>query len=89
MCQNTALARALCTLEFTPGSFTTQARAGLVRFAVTHGRRTVSSGRLPLTGAALQRRRGGKLARGRYTLVISSGRGRHVRVLLRLGFTVR
>ena len=49
----------------------------------------MSSGRLPMSRATLGRLRVGKLVHGRYTLVISSGRGRQAKVLLRLAFTVR
>lgn len=89
VCRNTLAARTLCTLEFAPGTFSIAARPD-TRYVITHGRRTIRSASLRLTTRGrIVRRRLGRLPRGRYTLAIIDGRGRHARTVLKLAFKVR
>jgi hypothetical protein len=89
VCNNTVAARALCTLEFAPGTFSTAGRADL-GFAIRRGHHLVRTGLLPRSGGeTIVRRRLGRLPRGRYTLALVSGSGQHARMVLRLAFRVR
>ena len=89
VCRNTVAARALCTLEFAPGTFTTAARSD-ARYTVTRGAHVIRTASLRLTSHGKVVRRGlGQLPRGRYTLAIITGRGRHAETVLRLAFQVR
>jgi len=89
VCRNTIAARALCTLEFAPGTFSTAARSD-ARFTVMRGQHVLRTASLRLTNRGNVIRRGlGRLPRGRYTLAITTGRGRHSESVLRLAFRVR
>jgi hypothetical protein len=89
VCRNTIAARALCTLEFAPGTFSTAARSD-ARFTVTRGQHVIRSASLRITShGKVIRRSLGRLPRGRYTLAVTTGRGRHSQTVLRLAFRVR
>ena len=89
VCRNTVAARALCSLEFVPGTFTTAARSD-ARYTVTRGAHVIRTASLRVTSHGKVIRRGlGRLPRGRYTLAIITGRGRHAETVLRLAFQVR
>ena len=79
----------LCTLEFAPGTFSTAARRD-ARFTVMSGDHILQTASLHLTRQRTIVRRGlGRLRRGRYTLTITTGKGRHSVTVLRLAFPVR
>ncbi len=89
VCRNTIAARALCTLEFAPGTFSTAARSD-ARFTVMRGQHVIRTAALRVTSRGKVVRLGlGRLPRGRYTLTITTGRGRHSETVLRLAFRVR
>jgi hypothetical protein len=89
VCRNTVAARALCTLEFAPGTFSTAARSD-ARFTVMRGGRVIRTAALRITSQGKVVRLGlGRLPRGRYTLAVTTGRGRHAETVLRLAFRVR
>ena len=88
VCRNTVAARALCTLEFAPGTFSTAARSDTA-YTVMRGRHVIRTASLRITSQGKIVRRGlGQLPRGRYTLAITTGRGRHAKTVLRLAFQV-
>jgi hypothetical protein len=88
VCQNTTVAKALCALEFAPGTFTT---AGTVTasYDVARNGHVVASGVLVVRHARLTRSPILRLPHGRYTLVVTSGRGHHPRTPLRETIDVR
>jgi hypothetical protein len=89
VCRNTVAARALCTLEFAPGTFSTAARSD-ARFTVMRGGRVIRTAALRITSQGKVVRLGlGRLPRGRYMLAVTTGRGRHAETVLRLAFRVR
>jgi hypothetical protein len=88
VCRNTVLAKALCTLEFAPGTFTTAGIVADVTFRVIRGTRTVLSGTVKAKRDTVSMTKVGRLRRGRYTLILSSGHGRASRLLLRDTFQV-
>ncbi|MGA9860007.1 MAG: hypothetical protein WBQ18_19230, partial [Solirubrobacteraceae bacterium] len=89
VCRNTPAAKVLCTLEFAPGSFTTALRTQ-ARFRVEQGQHTVVSAQLPAKSThGVIHASVGRLTRGRYTLIITTGHGRSAKTVLRLAFRVR
>jgi hypothetical protein len=89
MCRHTIAARALCTLEFAPGTFSTATRSD-ARLTVTRGAHVLRTTALALTNHGTVVRQGlGRLPRGRYMLAITTGRGRQSQTVLRLAFRVR
>lgn len=87
ICQNTGVARLLCSVTFVSGTWTT-ARASAARYfisraghVVARGRIHVRHGRMAITGR--------HLARGRYLITVITGTGRHQRTLIRRSVTVR
>lgn len=88
VCQNTAPAKGLCFLEFVPGSYTISPTARTAAFRIERAGRTIARGTLPLKRKRLTRTALGKLRQGRYTLIITTGRGRKSRTLLKLSFKV-
>ena len=93
VCRNTQLARALCTLEFAPGTFTIQGTGHSSSFrasyVITRSGRSVAAGTITGSTVEVTRHSVGKLARGRYTLIITNGHGRSRRVLLSYRFRMR
>lgn len=57
-------------------------------FRIEQSRGTVAVGRLPLNGHRKVRTVLGRLAHGRYTLIVTSGHAGKTTRLLRLAFTV-
>ena len=88
VCRNTPAARVLCSLEFAPGTFSTQGTAKDATFRIERAGRTVLSGTVAVKRGKVSREEIGSLRRGRYTLIISTGRGRKTKVLLRYSFQV-
>jgi hypothetical protein len=89
VCRKTAIAEALCTLEFAPGTFATATTLTDARFRVERAGRTVTAGTVSPTKRSGEARVAvGKLPRGRYTLIVTNGRGRHTTTILKLGFSV-
>ena len=88
VCQNTLVAKALCTLEFAPGSFSIAGgqKAMVEVFRAGH---IVVRGELRTIRGTPVRARLGRLAHGHYTLLITARHGARTRDLLRLAFTVR
>ncbi|MBV9005816.1 MAG: choice-of-anchor D domain-containing protein, partial [Solirubrobacterales bacterium] len=82
VCQHTSVAEVLCALEFAPGTFTIQPATAVDTFTLRHGGRTVRHGSLIVRRGHITIRRLGHLRRGRYTLILTTGRGHHTRVLL-------
>ena len=77
VCRNTAARKPLCTLEFAAGTAST-ATGSDMRFVVRRGRHVVRTGSLRHTrGETIVRQQLGRLPRGRYTLAVISGKGRH------------
>lgn len=94
VCQNTVLARALCTLEFGPGTFTfhgLSANSSVIHanFVLERSGRPILAGRITVKPRAITRASIGRLTRGRYTLIISTGRGPSRKVLLTYRFQLR
>lgn len=89
-CRDTALAKALCKLEFAPGTFTIQGGGqATAYFRVQRAGRTVVTGRVRTIAGRTVRHALGRLPRGRYTLIVTSGPSAHSKVLLRKAFRVR
>jgi Glycine rich protein len=89
VCRKTAAHKPLCTLEFAAGTASTATRAEM-RFVIRRGRHVVRTGPLrPTSRETIVRQRLGRLPRGRYTLAVITGKGRHARTVLRLDFRVR
>jgi hypothetical protein len=89
ICRRTIVARALCTLEFAPGTFST-AVCSRTQVAVMRGQHVVRIELLRLwTGQKVIRQVLGRLRPGRYTLLVTSEAQHHRRTLLRLAFRVR
>ncbi len=89
VCRNTVAARALCTLEFAPGTFSTAARRN-ARVTITSGHHVLRTASLHLTSPDnIVRRSVGRLPRGRYTLTITTGNVPHAKEVLRLAFQVK
>jgi Glycine rich protein len=89
VCRDTAAPKPLCTLEFAAGTASTAAGSDM-RFVIRRGRHVVRTGSLRRTRReTIVRQRLGRLSRGRYTLAVISGKGRHARAVLRLDFRVR
>ena len=89
VCRNNAVARALCTLEFAPGTWAVQGSQLRALFRVSRAGWTVERGRLVVARGQVARVPIGRLRRGRYTLVITTKHGRVTTVLLTLRFRVR
>ena len=94
MCQNTVLARALCTLEFAPGTFSLKGasrKSSIIHanFVLQRSGRRILAGRITAKAGTITRASIGRLARGRYTPIISTGRGRSRTVLLTYRFQLR
>ncbi len=88
------LARALCTLEFGPGTFTfhgLSANSSVIHanFVLERSGRLILAGRITVKPRAITRASIGRLTRGRYTLIISTGRDRSRKVLLTYRFQLR
>jgi hypothetical protein len=79
----------LCSLEFAPGTYTTAGRTTQASFRIEHAKRTVRSGRLTVRRGRLTQRSIGRLHPGRYTLIITTGHGHRIRVMLQRTFTIR
>ncbi len=89
VCRTTLIARTLCTLEFAPGTFSTALRSH-TQITIMHGDRVVHTELLRLTTThKVIHRKLGRLARGRYMLLLTSGPRRHRHTVLRLAFRVR
>jgi hypothetical protein len=88
VCLNTKAAENQCALEFAPGTFTIQPGAAADTFTLRHGGRTVLHGSLIVRRGHITIRTLGHLRRGRYTLIVTTGHGRHTRVLLTRVVTV-
>ena len=82
-CRTTLVAQALCTLEFVPGTFTAHGSFKEAAFRIERAGRTVAAGTVNVRAGKVSRAPVGRLRRGRYTLIISTGRGRAARVLLK------
>ena len=89
VCQNTGLAKGLCSLEFVPGSYTIGATARTAAFRIERAGRTVARGTLPLKRRRSTHTALGRLRQGSYTLIITTGHGRKSRTLLKLSFKVQ
>jgi hypothetical protein len=70
VCQNTPIARALCSIEFAPGTFTFKKAA----FTIDRGHSVVARGTLALRRGRISTHIVRGLRRGRYTLTITEGR---------------
>ena len=89
VCRTTFVARVLCTLEFAPGTFSTAIRSH-AQITIMQGDRVVHAELLRLTTARkIIHRKLGRLARGRYTLLLTTGPRNRRHTLLQLGFRVR
>ena len=89
VCRRPFVARELCTLEFAPGTFSTAVRSD-AQITIMHGDRVVHTELLRLTTTRkVIHRKLGRLARGRYTLLLTSGPRHHRHTVLRLAFRVR
>ena len=83
------IAQTLCTLEFAPGTFSTAVRSD-AQVTIMHGDRVVRTELLRVTTThQVIHRQLGHLARGRYTLLLTSGPPSHRHTVLRLTFRVR
>lgn len=89
VCRNNLIARALCTLEFAPRTWSAQGSTIRAWFQLSRAGRTVEQGRLIVARGQIARVPIGRLPRGRYTLVITTKHGRVTTVLLTLRFRVR
>jgi hypothetical protein len=90
VCLNNLVAKALCTITFAPGTWTTLVGAAAdASFAVRSGTKTVMHGTVMIRrgGLVLHMIRGQRP--GRYTLVVTIRRGHRTRVLARRTFVVR
>ena len=67
------MAKALCALEFAPGSYAARGTATTASFRVVRSGHAVVSGSLRIGRRALVRTGLGRLRRGRYTLVVVEG----------------
>lgn len=82
------MARKLCTLEFVPGTFSTAGQSH-AQISIMHGHRVLHTELLGLaTTRKVIHRKLGRLAPGRYTLLLTTGPPHHRHTLLRLGFRV-
>ena len=89
VCRRTVIARSLCTLEFAPGTFSAAVRSH-AQITIMHGDRVVHTELLRVTTThKVIHRKLGRLARGRYTLLLTSGPRHHRHTVLRLAFRVR
>jgi hypothetical protein len=89
VCRNTLAAKALCTLEFAPGTFKVQGTVKQASFRIEHRGRTVITGTIPVKQGKVSRKKIGKLRPGRYTLIITASLGHNkTNVLLRCTFRV-
>jgi len=89
VCRNTLAAQALCTLEFAPGTFSTEGAIKHASFVIERSGHTIESGTLTTRPGKVSRLPVGKLSRGHYTLIITTGHGHGRKVLLRYLFEVR
>jgi hypothetical protein len=89
VCQNTVLAKGLCSLEFVPGSYTIGGTTRTAAFRIERAGRTVARGTLPLKRRHSTRTALGTLRHGRYTLIITTGHGRKSLTVLKLSFKVQ
>ena len=76
ICRNTSVAKAVCAIVFAPGSWTVSAPTTRAWMRIMRGRRTIAR-----AGVTVKRGRTavvpvGRLRRGRYTLLITTARGR-------------
>ncbi len=84
----------MCTLEFAAGGSALKTSSGKsrkiqARFVLSRGRHQIRAGRITTTAGKAIRKLLGRLRRGHYRLLITTGRGRHRKVLLAYRFTVR
>jgi hypothetical protein len=89
VCRDTVVARAICTLEFAPGTWAVQGSTVRASFRISRAGRTVERGRLIAVRGQIARKPIGRLRRGRYTLVITIKHGPVTTVLLTRRFRVR
>jgi hypothetical protein len=87
VCQNNPVAKLLCSVTFVSGTWTT-ATASAATYVISRGGHVVARGRLYVRHGrmAITRQR---LARGRYLVTVTTGSGRHRRILVRRTVTVR
>jgi hypothetical protein len=89
VCRRSVVAFTLCTLEFAPGSFSTAVRSG-AQITIMHGGRVVHTELLRLTTThTVVHRQIGRLPRGSYLLLLTTGPTRDRHTLLRLAFRVQ
>ncbi len=94
VCRDTLLARALCMLEFAPGTYTVQngsAKSSVIRaeFVIERSGRRIHAGKITVESGRVTDESIGRLDPGRYTLIITTGRGQRRRLLLTYRFQVR
>jgi hypothetical protein len=89
VCKNTAVAKALCSITFPPGTWAVQSHGQLASFAIDRAGRIIMRGQVQIKhdGLSLPRIRG--LHRGKYRLTVTIGHGRWAKVLVRRTFVVR
>ncbi|HUA45507.1 MAG TPA: choice-of-anchor D domain-containing protein [Solirubrobacteraceae bacterium] len=89
VCRHTALAQGLCDIEFAPGTWTVQASTETAAFTIKSHRRTIEQGTLKLRRGEISWHAIQRLRPGHYTLVITTGHGRHRKVLLDRTLTIQ
>jgi sugar lactone lactonase YvrE len=77
VCQRNLAAQILCSITFSPGTWTTQPKAALDRYRITRRGRTVASGVARIDHGRVRIRTPHGLPSGRYVLTITTGAGSH------------
>lgn len=88
VCQSNQAAQLLCSITFPPGTWTTQPKAAVDQYQLSHAQRTVATGTIKLRRGRVTIRTGKRLRPGRYLLTITTGTGRHRRTILRRTITI-
>ena len=87
VCSAVVHGTALCEIECAPTSYQIHGTSTTATYSVQQGHRVVAHGQLVLRRGRVTRR-AVRLTPGRYTLIISTGRGRQQTILVRLPFRV-
>jgi hypothetical protein len=91
ICRASVLALSLCSIEFAPGTFVAGTRSGVTvaQLRIVRDGRVIAQQSITLRPGRVARPRLPLLARGRYTLRITVGRGGRQVTLDSIRFTVR